>query len=47
MEESKFETEEEVIEAIKFAESEHDWKEVERLYKILFKFHDKNQKTAA
>lgn len=29
-----------VIEAILFAESEGDWEEVERLYKILFKIND-------
>lgn len=31
---------EEVIEAILFAESESDWEEVERLYKILFKINE-------
>ena len=31
---------EEVIEAILFAESESDWEEVERLYKLLFKIND-------
>lgn len=29
-----------VIEKIKFAESESDWDEVERLYKELFKIND-------
>lgn len=47
LEETKFITEKEIIDAIKFAESEHDWKEVERLYKVLFQFHDNNQNEAA
>jgi hypothetical protein len=47
LEETKFITEEEIIDAIKFAESEYDWEEVERLYKILFQFHDNNQNKAA
>ena len=40
-------TEEELIDAILFAESEHDWEEVERLYKLLFDLHDKDVGSAA
>lgn len=35
-------SEKEIVDAIRFAEDEHDWEEVERLYKILFNLHDKN-----
>jgi len=38
--------EDEIIEAIKFAESESDWDEVERLYKLLFEAHDSVKKAA-
>jgi len=31
---------EDIIEAILFAESEGDWEEVDRLYKILFNIND-------
>jgi hypothetical protein len=39
--------EDEIIEAILFAESESDWEEVERLYKLLFEAHDCANKKAA
>ena len=39
--------EDEIVEAILFAESESDWEEVERLYKLLFDVHDHEEKNAA
>jgi len=31
---------EDIVEAILFAESESDWEEVDKLYKILFRIND-------
>lgn len=39
--------EDEIVEAILFAESESDWEEVDRLYKLLFEIHDHEEKRAA
>ena len=43
----QIQSEQEIVSAIKFAESEGDWDEVERLYKLLFDLHDQNMDNAA